>query len=229
MKARKSVIVIVEGLSDETVMSYFLPKIYDPSFVRVHVYHGDITTDRQSTPGSIIRQVNKCIKYEMKLYGLRKTDVLRAIHVMDTDGAFVPDEAVKESADVPHTLYSCTEITTNDRESILARNQQKRANMTRLATTHAIGGIPYLPVYMSCNLDHVLHDKQNNDDDAKGTDAQNFVIRYNDDVPGFVRFMCESDFSVAGDQKESWEFIAEGLHSLERHTNFGLCVKGDQP
>jgi hypothetical protein len=82
---------------------------------------------------------------------------------------------------------------------------------------------------MSCNLDHVLHDKQNNDDDAKGTDAQNFVIRYNDDVPGFVRFMCESDFSVAGDQKESWEFIAEGLHSLERHTNFGLCVKGDQP
>ncbi len=226
MKARKSVIVIVEGLSDETVMSYFLPKIYDPSFVRVHVYHGDITTDRQSTPGSIIRQVNKCIKYEMKLYGLRKTDVLRAIHVMDTDGAFVPDEAVKESADVPHTLYSCTEITTNDRESILARNQQKRANMTRLATTHAIGGIPYLPVYMSCNLDHVLHDKQNNDDDAKGTDAQNFVIRYNDDVPGFVRFMCESDFSVAGDQKESWEFIAEGLHSLERHTNFGLCVRG---
>ena len=218
MKARKSVIVIVEGLSDETVMSYFLPKIYDPSFVRVHVYHGDITTDRQSTPGSIIRQVNKCIKYEMKLYGLRKTDVLRAIHVMDTDG--------KESADVPHTLYSCTEITTNDRESILARNQQKRANMTRLATTHAIGGIPYLPVYMSCNLDHVLHDKQNNDDDAKGTDAQNFVIRYNDDVPGFVRFMCESDFSVAGDQKESWEFIAEGLHSLERHTNFGLCVRG---
>ena len=225
MKARKSVIVIVEGLSDETLMSYFLPKIYDPSFVRVHVYHGDITTDRQSTPGTIIRQVNKCIRYEMKLYGLKKSDVLRTIHVMDTDGAFVPDEAVKESADVSDTLYSCSEITTNDRESILARNQQKRANMARLATTHAIGGIPYLPIYMSCNLDHVLHDKQNNDDDAKCTDAENFVIRYNDDVPGFVRFMCESDFSVVGDQKESWEFIAEGLHSLERHTNFRLCVE----
>ena len=34
-----------------------------------------------------------------------------------------------------------------------------------------------------------------------------------------------SSFSVVGDFKESWEFIKEGKHSLERHTNLGICFK----
>lgn len=37
------------------------------------------------------------------------------------------------------------------------------------------------------------------------------------------KFISESDFSVDGDYRSSWKFIKEYKHSLERHTNLGLC------
>ena len=33
----------------------------------------------------------------------------------------------------------------------------------------------------------------------------------------------DSDFAVGPDYKESWKYITEDLHSLERHTNLGVC------
>lgn len=44
-----------------------------------------------------------------------------------------------------------------------------------------------------------------------------------EDIPEFLKFITESDFSVMDDYPQSWQFIREGLHSLERHTNIGLC------
>ncbi|MCC8173332.1 MAG: hypothetical protein LIO65_02765 [Odoribacter sp.] len=38
----------------------------------------------------------------------------------------------------------------------------------------------------------------------------------------FLNFITNSDFSVKTDYQESWEYIREGFHSLERHTNLGL-------
>lgn len=38
----------------------------------------------------------------------------------------------------------------------------------------------------------------------------------------FVSYICDSDFSVMTDYRESWKFIRD--HSLERYTNFGLAL-----
>ena len=38
-----------------------------------------------------------------------------------------------------------------------------------------------------------------------------------------LEYIKDSDFAVGPDYKESWEYITEDLHSLERHTNLGLC------
>ena len=35
--------------------------------------------------------------------------------------------------------------------------------------------------------------------------------------------MITSDFSVIGDYAASWKYIKEDYHSLERHTNLGIC------
>lgn len=80
---------------------------------------------------------------------------------------------------------------------------------------------------MSCNLDHVLHNKRNSTDDEKETDAYIFAKKYKNDIEGFVKFICESDFSVSGDYKESWVYIENGLNSIDRYTNLGICIMGE--
>lgn len=55
--------------------------------------------------------------------------------------------------------------------------------------------------------------------------AYEFAERYKGNMNGFLKFLKESDFSVCTNYKDSWDFVAEELHSLERHTNVGLCFK----
>lgn len=77
---------------------------------------------------------------------------------------------------------------------------------------------------MSSNLDHVLYNKLNSTDDEKENDAHNFAEKYKDDLIGFKSFIRESDFSVNKVFTDSWDYIKQEKHSLERHTNFGLCL-----
>ena len=88
-----------------------------------------------------------------------------------------------------------------------------------------IWGLPYQVYYMSCNLDHVLHNKRNSTDEEKEKDAYIFAKKYKDDKNGFMAFISESEFSVIGEYRKSWKYIEEGLHSIERHTNLGICFQ----
>ena len=76
---------------------------------------------------------------------------------------------------------------------------------------------------MSCNLDHVLYNKLNSTDIEKENDAFKFTQKYKDDLDGFLSFICDSNFSVCNDYKESWEFIRKDLNSLNRYSNLGIC------
>lgn len=224
MKAKKVVLFIVEGPSDESALSAILSKVYDRNSIRVRVIHGDITTEKGVQPHNIIRKVNEHIKDDMKKYGLRKSNMQQVIHLMDTDGAYVPDDAVKEIKGAQKTIYNVNEIITDDRTKIIDRNKQKRANMSRLAQESSIGGIAYTAIYMSSNLDHVLYDKLNSDDETKRKDSLAFAKKYMNDIKGFISFITNSKFSVAGSLKETWEYIKDGQNSLARHTNLGICL-----
>lgn len=89
------------------------------------------------------------------------------------------------------------------------------------------GEIPYKIYYMSCNLGHALYGKLNSSDNDKEADAFAFAQRFKDDIPGFIEYVRESDFSVVESYPQSWQYIKEGLHSLERHTNFGICFQSN--
>ena len=152
-------------------------------------------------------------------------DFSRIIHITDTDGAFIPDDAVVEDAAAVKPLYSATEIRTQRKSGIENRNQRKRECLNRLSAVSRIWGVPYQIYYMSCNLDHALYGKLNSTDDEKESDSFAFAKKYRDDIPGFMKLISESDFSVAGNYPQSWQYIREGLHSLERNTNLGLCFQ----
>lgn len=143
---------------------------------------------------------------------------------MDTDGAYIPKENVILDSEQGDISYEADGIHTSNQQGILERNKQKTENLYRLIGTGQIWKVPYRIYYMSCNLDHVLHNKRNSTDDEKENDAYTFAKKYKNDVEGFVNFICNSDFSINGDYKESWTYIEKGMNSIERNTNLGICI-----
>lgn len=224
MPRKKIVFVIVEGPSDEEALGVLLNRIYDSKAVYVQVMHCDITTELDVNAGNVVAKIGDVVKqYAGRAF--KPGDFSRIIHITDMDGAFIPDDTVVEDAAAVKPLYSATEIRTQRKSGIENRNQRKRKCLNRLSSAFRIWGVPYQIYYMSCNLDHALYGKLNSTDDEKEADAFAFAKKYRDDIPGFMKYISESDFSVAGSYPQSWQYIREGLHSLERHTNFGLCFQ----
>lgn len=224
MPRKKIVFVIVEGPSDEEALGVLLNRIYDSKAVYVQVMHCDITTELDVNTSNVVAKIGDVVKkYAGRTF--KSGDFSRIIHITDTDGAFIPDDAVVEDAAAVKPLYSATEIRTQRKSGIENRNLRKRECLNRLSSASRIWDVPYQICYMSCNLDHALYGKLNSTDYEKEADAFAFAKKYRDDIPSFMKYISESDFSVVGSYPQSWQYISEGLHSLERHTNFGLCFQ----
>lgn len=222
MSRKKIIFVIVEGPSDEDTLGVLLNRIYDSNFVYIHVMHCDITTEQDVNPGNVTAKVGNLVKnYAGRTF--KSADFCQIIHITDTDGAFIPNDAILDDVSAIKPFYSEANIKTHRKIGIENRNQRKRENLNRLSSTSEIWNIPYRIYYMSCNLDHVLYGKMNSTDDEKKKDAFSFAKKYRDNIPGFINYISNSDFSVVDDYPQSWQYIRKGLHSLERHTNFGLC------
>lgn len=222
MSRKKIVFVIVEGASDDEALSVILSRIYDKDTVYVHVMHCDITTELDVNPGNIVSKVGDVVRnYAGRIF--RPSHFNRIIHITDMDGAFIPDKNIVEDKTERKPLYLADEIRTSNKAGIENRNRRKRENLNRLVSTQKVWSVPYQIYYMSCNLDHVLYGKQNSTDEEKENDSLYFAKKYKDDIPAFLRFISRSEFSVMDEYIASWQYIKEELHSLERHTNLGLC------
>ena len=175
-------------------------------------------------PSNIVAKIGSLVKnYAGRTF--KAADFCQIIHITDTDGAFIPNDVIVEDVSAIKPFYSETNIKTYNKIGIKNRNQRKRENLNRLSSTSEIWSIPYRVYYMSCNLDHVLYGKMNSTDEEKKNDAFSFAKKYRDNIPEFINYISNSDFSVVDSYPQSWQYIREGLHSLERHTNFGLCFK----
>lgn len=221
---KKVVLVIVEGPSDDTALGIVLNQIFDNDSVYVHIMHGDITTKKGVRSDNIVAKVGNVIRAYARAQHYTPKDFKQIIHIVDTDGAYIPDENIIFDLDCKNVSYESDGIHTVDQKGIIERNKQKTANLNRLIGVGEIWNIPYRIYYMSCNLDHVLHNKQNSSDEEKETDAYAFAKKYKNDVNGFVKFICGSEFSVIGDYKESWLHIENRMNSLYRYTNLGICI-----
>lgn len=235
MARKKVVFVIVEGPSDETALGVILSRYFDKDSVYTHVMHCDITTefdqDTRQKVGSadITKKIAEVVKRWADTNRLKPEHFERIIHIVDTDGAFIPEDKVEQS-DFAYPFYTLEKILCPVRENIIERNSRKSKNLLRLASAPTIWKVPYNAYYMSCNLDHVLYNKQNSNDQDKEKDALEFALHYRDNIPDFVNFITKSDFSFKADPKlllaenykESWKQIQIGCNSLERRTNFGL-------
>lgn len=222
---KKVVLVIVEGASDDTALGIALNQVFDEDTVYIHIMHGDITTRKGINSQNIVSKIGDEVKGYAKSQHYKASDFKQIIHIVDTDAVYIPDSNIVEDVALVEVIYEDDGIHTANVEAIKDRNKTKRDNLYRLRTQGAVWGIPYRVYYMSCNLDHVFHNKRNSTDDEKENDAYAFAKKYKGDKAGFVKFIMESSFSVMGNFKESWEFIEKDKNSIERYTNLCICVK----
>lgn len=226
-KRRKIVLIIVEGPSEETALEQPFMALFNPEDVMIEVVHGDITAEIGSGPSTIVSSIGNLVKGWASKYGLKREDILRVIHITDTDGTYIPDANVIE--DTNHNgcpEYTETNIVASPESKVRERNARKSANLNRLSSIATVWGkIPYSIHYMSCNLDHVLYGVQNSDDATKRHNAFLFAKTYKDDLDGFVKCISEPAIAVSGNYRETWEYIRQGLNSLHRYTNLSLCFQ----
>ena len=223
MTRKKIVFVIVEGPSDDEALEILLEKLFENNKVFVHITHGDITSEPGIDPAKILAKVGEMVKWYAKSNHLTSLHFQRIIHIVDMDGAYIPDQSIVEDISAEKPIYSLTEIRTANVNGIKQRNDTKRLCLNRLSIASESWGIPYQVYYMSCNLDHVLYNKQNSSNEEKEHDAIQFVKKYRNDLDGFIAYISKSCFSVQSNYIDSWNYIKQNLHSLERHTNLGLC------
>lgn len=226
MKTKKIVLFIVEGITDEMSLSLILSKLVQDSSVQFHVINQDITADFNSNCQNIIRKIDSQVKkFLSQNNGLKKTDIKEIIHLVDTDGAFVNEDFVKEDMNQEKVFYTHNSIVTNKRDLIVERNQRKSGILNKLYQTSHIGRIGYKVYFFSCNLEHVLHNCQNTAYEKKRVYSYDFVDKYVGQENGFVDFLSDNDFTTPGDYKETWQFIKEDCNSLSRYCNFHLYFK----
>lgn len=227
--SKKVILFIVDGPTDEDALSPVFKKIYQSSQVRFHVVHGDITSDRSVDNKNAVSEVNNHVKTEMDRYGFKRSDILRIIHLIDTDGAFIPNSNVV-AGDVEKIQYEENQIITGHADITIERNERKTRVLNRLYSAKKVGGTPYEVYYFSRNMEHILHDHNEHLTDEQKVDyADGFADQYAEDPDHFIRFLSNSDFTVRGDYAESWHFIFEGTNSLHRYCNLHLLFPGGLP
>lgn len=162
-------------------------------------------------------------------------DILKVIQIIDTDGAFIPVENVKQAKD---TVTSYTEefIYAKDKTRLLTRNMRKREIVYELKdkkfikkiddNSQEIYRLDYQVYFMSRNLEHALYNMEEDYDDDKKTDlAYDFSERYEGKPDELKEYLQCQEIKICGTYQETWEHIFTGINSLRRGSNLHLIFE----
>lgn len=227
-KTKKAIFVIAEGPTDEDALSSVLKQIFSSAEVHFHMIHGDITTENAIAANNAKSRVAERIEAEMKKYAYKKCDILQIAHLIDTDGAFIPENLVKARTE-KGVQYFEDHIETGEVEYIQERNRKKSSVVASLCSTGKMKStMPYSIYYFSRNMEHVLHNMSTElTDDQKVELADAFAEKYEKNPMGFVDFIESDEVAVAGNYAQTWSFIRTGTNSLNRYSNLRILFEQD--
>ena len=151
----------------------------------------------------------------------KKNDIIKIVHLVDTDGAFVKENCIKYK-DINEVEYELDAINTKNVELIKKRNLKKAAILNKLSTTNLVNNVPYKIYFFSTNLEHVLHNIQNAKDNEKQKLAEKFEDKFYDKPENFIKFISDGQYALKDEYSKTWQFIKVDNHSLKRFTNFNL-------
>ena len=222
VETKKAVIFIVEGNSDKKALENIFQKIYRHKDVVFKFMNGDITSDINVNKTNVRELIYEKVEEYRKDKKLKKSDIWEIVHIFDTDGAYIPEDAI-EQGESSKFVYTTDKIFCKNVENVISRNKLKSEMMEYLLSLGDINGIPYIGYFMSSNLDHALYNEQNLDDELKGEYADAFYEEFQGREKLFVDFLKEEVANGVPDSYPlSWRYIKEDVHSLERHTNLHI-------
>lgn len=222
MREKKVIAFIVEGPSDEAALGSVMKEYFFSHEVRFVVVHGDITIKDYVTNDSILKKINEQIEVVKRRYRFEQNDFIKLIHIVDTDGIYIPKADIKD-ADVEEIQYYEDHIKTKNVSAIIERNKRKGDILRKLRKTGKINGIPYRVYFNSCNLEHVLYGElRDYSDEEKQILSDDFADRYDGKVEEFIEFITAPDMAVSGTYQSTWDYIEKNKNSLKRHSNMHL-------
>lgn len=221
MPAKKVILFIVEGITEEVSLSRILKKISEGKKVYFHLVKTDITSEYSNNTSNIVSKINEEIKKSISKKYFKKSDIVQIIHIVDLDGTYIDSKNVVY--DDNEKIEYCSDcIKTKNVEKTINRNNCKARILNRLISVNVINGIPYRIFFFSTNLEHVLHNVQNATQEEKNILAQKFEDKFYDFPEKFIKFIKDEKFAINKKYEETWNFIKQGTNSLKRYTNFNL-------
>lgn len=225
MNEKKVIAFLVEGPSEEAALGSIMKEFFFRNEVQFIVVHGDITLKDYVSVDTIRNRINDQIERIRNKYRYQYTDFLKMIHIVDTDGVYIPEVDVR-LADVEEVQYNMDHIKTKNPESIRKRNKIKGDILFKLRKTGKIHNIPYKVYFNSCNLEHLLYGELKDFTDEEKTEmADNFAERYEGKVDEFITFISDSSIAVSGTYQKTWDYIQKEKNSIHRHTNMNLIFQ----
>ena len=233
MPTKKYVLFIVEGKNDQieiqAMLRAYCANSLQEKYVDIYLpYNGDITFDESEKTiiGKLTETVLLWRRGETRLhpfYPVSPSDIAKIVHVIDTDGAFIPEDAILAD-DVGDIEYNEDNIRCGDRAFIVGRNRKKAKAIRKLLSVPKIDNIPYEVFFVSCNMDHVLFGTRNPASKSKGENARYFAAhcKHPDNLNQSV---LGEGIRFDGPFSESWNFIQLEMNSLNRHTNLNLLLQ----
>lgn len=221
---RKLILFLVEGITEEISFGLIFSEIFEDKQIEFQIARGDITTRNGVNSRNVIEVINEEVLSFLDKEHYNKGDILEIIHLLDTDGAYISEDLI-EKHDKDKIYYYVDKLCTRHPENTKKRNDKKSSIMDRLSRHSKINGIPYNAYYLSCNLEHVLHNDANVDDNQKVDKAEEFSDSYFERELEFLDFIRTESFAVEGEYEETWEFIKQGNNSLNRYSNLHLVFE----
>lgn len=188
---------IVEGPSDEAALGSIMKEYFSNNEVQFVVVYGDITLKDYVSEDNILKKINEQIESVKKKYRYFHDDFIMIIHIVDTDGVYIPEIDIKE-ADVEKAQYYEDHIDVKNVKAIVNRNRRKGAILYKLRKTGKINGIPY---------------------------RTTIADKYDGKVNEFIEFISDNQIAVPGTFQKTWDYIEKDRNSLNRHSNMHLIFE----
>lgn len=243
MAGRKKVILfLVEGESEQdALVAPFRRYFKERAQVEGEAFRCDVTTVsmfprsartftvranvKETVRGLVLDRIEQRRTYTWK-------DLALIVHVVDTDGAFIPDDKVLANEGLNGIAYHPGHIEHPRPSGIVERNHVKAKALRTLAFAGELvrrkHAVPYRVFFMSRNLEHALFGiSADADDDMKERLSRAFAEECRKNPRGLVELLRNPEVCVPGTYEETWGYIQEDVHSLERGTNLGLLLDAE--
>lgn len=230
-KTKKFIVLLVEGITEENALAPALKEVEDKLNVRFKIMDGDPFTDDDNKFKSSKNIIGSIVSGFKKRYKLQSNDISFIAQLTDADGVFVDKDEIMVAPDINNVdgkVYELGNIKVRDekkKEQIHRRNEIKKEHLIVLSNTNEIASIPFQIFYFSRNLEHVLFGTPTlYADQDKSDKASEFSEEY-ESFEALKNFFNNNDIRVTGYYEDTWDYIKENNHSLERNSNFHLLLE----